>query len=70
MSRGTGAKPMDDERLERLLGDTLDDVNRLRAEVATLRAAIDELTELLARVVSAPYFTGRAIADLTSQQRG
>jgi len=61
---------MDEERLERMLADTLDDVNRLRAEVATLRAAIDELTGVLDRVVSAPYFTGRAISELISQQRG
>jgi len=58
------------EALSETLGDMHDDLKRLRAEIATSRAVMDQLMEALEKIAKTPYFTGKAIADLVSAQRG
>ena len=51
-----------EDELLAALQDCTEHVKRLRAEVATMRAATDELNATFARIAASPYFASVALA--------
>jgi hypothetical protein len=60
----TGQKTFQTEaELTNLLLEVHDDVKKLRAEIATHRAALDDMDQTFKRIIRSPYFSSIALAQ-------